>query len=366
MNKQVKNPEARRDGFNLSLFKMLSDRYPEAVTSLTRQYRMNRDVMLLSNALVYENKLQCGTTEVADKVLKIPAMDEFRRRCHITSEKNATNKQTTICSGHSEHKPCWLEQTLDPQRSVVFVDTDGLPAHEVQVGNSTQNPTEALLVQQLVEALVSGGISEKDIGVISVLRAQLKVLSRLLCAWPSLEIHTVDRYQGKDKECVIVSLVRSNAEQHVGELLKDWRRINVVFTRAKRKLVVFGSRQTLQGSEVFDKFLRLMEKQTWVLKLPPLAHQQHPALVQSGAHTAAASGSGEARRDMMHKKKRSLRSPHSGGVRNVKDDEDDKENWPPAVNSVSPKTTKGTKVARVKADVVLKKMPISKNIIDSL
>ncbi|KAG0003793.1 Tripartite DNA replication factor [Modicella reniformis] len=75
----VKNPKARRDGFDLSLFKMLSDRYPDAVASLTRQYRMNEDVMLLSNTLVYGNKLQCGTKEVADKVLKIPAMDHFRQ-----------------------------------------------------------------------------------------------------------------------------------------------------------------------------------------------------------------------------------------------------------------------------------------------
>ncbi|KAK3813079.1 MAG: AAA domain-containing protein, partial [Benniella sp.] len=240
---------------------------------------MNRDVMLLSNTLVYENKLRCGTKEVANKVLKIPTLDHFRRHCHVKSDKgDKVNVPTTVCNSHSELEPCWLEQILDPQRSVTFVDTDALPAREVQVGNSTRNPTEALLVRQLVEALISGGIPETDIGIISHLRAQLKVLSQLLHTRPLLDIHTVDRYQGKDKECVIVSLVRSNMEQHVGELLKDWRRINVAFTRAKKKLVVFGSRQTLQGSAVFEQFLQLMEKQKWILKLPPLAHQQHPAL----------------------------------------------------------------------------------------
>ncbi|KAF9923605.1 Tripartite DNA replication factor [Linnemannia zychae] len=280
----VKNVEAKKDGFDLSLFKMLSDAHPQAVVSLTYQYRMNKDVMLLSNTLVYDNKLQCANEEVANKVLDIPQMNKFRKHCHTdTLQEYQPLEPSHIshppCLGHFVDKPCWLEQVLDPRRSVIFIDTDLVPAHEVQVGNSTQNPTEALFVQQLTEALISGGISEDDIGIISVLRAQLKILSRLLRSRPLLDIHTVDRYQGKDKECVIVSLVRSNAEQHVGELLKDWRRINVAFTRAKRKLVIFGSKHTLQGSPVFSKFLELMEQQNWIMSLSPLTQYQHAGLL---------------------------------------------------------------------------------------
>ncbi|KAG0257386.1 Tripartite DNA replication factor [Mortierella polycephala] len=284
----VKNVEAKKDGLDLSLFKMLSDQYPEAVVSLTHQYRMNKDIMLLCNTLVYENRLKCASDDVANKVLKIPDMKRFRQYAHPEYESNpfaqdndSSMELSQMCHGHSAANPCWLEQALDPRRSVIFIDTDNVPAHEVQVGNSTQNPTEALLVRQLTEALIQSGVAENDIGVISVLRAQLKVLSRYLRPWPLLDIHTVDRYQGKDKECVIVSLVRSNAEQHVGELLKDWRRINVAFTRAKTKLVVFGSRQTLQGSPIFERFLKLTEQQDWVLRITPGSQHQHPALSRS-------------------------------------------------------------------------------------
>ncbi|KAF9960921.1 Tripartite DNA replication factor [Mortierella alpina] len=374
----VKNPEAKKDGFDLSLFRMLSDRYPQSVTSLTQQYRMNQDVMLLSNTLVYKNQLRCANDEVANKVLEIPSLARFRRHCHPPTPADifSDNSDTVAadgCQGHSSSKPCWLEQCLDPHRSVVFVDTDDVPAHEVQVGSSTQNPTEALLVRQLTEALISGGVAEDDIGIISVLRAQLKVLGRLLRSRPLLDIHTVDRYQGKDKECVIVSLVRSNAEQHVGELLKDWRRINVAFTRAKRKLVIFGSRQTLQGSPVFEQFLKLMEQQDWILKIAAQAQHQHPSL--SGPWPSSKSSSSSLSHDQPMARTR--KGP--GGrptllerlidEKDEEEEEQDKENMERAALALKDarvRDSKGPRVIRAKPEAVLRAMPICKNILDSL
>ncbi|KAF9939937.1 Tripartite DNA replication factor [Mortierella alpina] len=385
----VKNPEAKKDGFDLSLFRMLSDRYPQSVTSLTQQYRMNQDVMLLSNTLVYKNQLRCANDEVANKVLEIPAMSRFRRHCHppMTADVFSDNHDDTVaangCRGHSSSKPCWLEQCLDPQRSVVFIDTDDVPAHEVQVGSSTQNPTEALLVRQLTEALISGGVAEDDIGIISVLRAQLKVLGRLLRSRPLLDIHTVDRYQGKDKECVIVSLVRSNAEQHVGELLKDWRRINVAFTRAKRKLVIFGSRQTLQGSPVFEQFLRLMEQQDWILRIAAQAQHQHPSL--SGAWPSLSKKPVSSTSSLSHVQPTMVRARKCPGGRptllerlidekdeDEDEEEEDKENMERAtlalkeVKDARAQENKGARVIRAKPEAVLRAMPICKNILDSL
>ncbi|KAF8931211.1 Tripartite DNA replication factor [Haplosporangium gracile] len=383
----VKNVEAKKDGFDLSLFKMLSDAHPEAVISLTYQYRMNKDVMLLSNTLVYDNKLQCANEEVANKTLEIPDMDKFRKHCHpeMVQEQQQDLQQQhpepsplsrPQCPGHSEDTPCWLEQALDPRRSVIFIDTDLVPAHEVQVGNSTQNPTEALFIQQLTEALISGGIAEDDIGIISVLRAQLKILSRLLRTRSRLDIHTVDRYQGKDKECVIVSLVRSNAEQHVGELLKDWRRINVAFTRAKRKLVVFGSRHTLQGSPIFSQFLELMEQQDWIMSLTPMAQCQHADHLHRNSlpHSQSqmpviTSPRGKSRRGQVHHQLEDV-------------DEEDKENVDilTGTGSTAAVVTAGgdasalpqspgspqRKVFRAKVSVALKNMPVTQNILDSL
>jgi DNA replication ATP-dependent helicase Dna2 len=103
----------------------------------------------------------------------------------------------------------------------------------------------------------------------SVYRSQLKLLSHLLTPdHPDIEIHTADRFQGRDKEVVIISLVRSNAENYVGELLQDWRRVNVAFTRAKSKLIIFGSKSTIRETHPLDEFVKLVESKGWVYQIP--------------------------------------------------------------------------------------------------
>lgn len=91
-------------------------------------------------------------------------------------------------------------------------------------------------------------------------------------------MHTADRFQGRDKDVIVLSLVRSNEGCNIGELLKDWRRINVAFTRAKTKLLVVGSRGTLGGcgdGEMLSKFVKLMEEREWIYDLPGDALEAH-------------------------------------------------------------------------------------------
>lgn len=88
-------------------------------------------------------------------------------------------------------------------------------------------------------------------------------------------MHTTDKFQGRDKECIIISLVRSNAEGNIGDLLKDWRRINVAFTRARSKLIILGSKSTLSGNKLLQKFVDLMYESQWVYDLPENAHLSH-------------------------------------------------------------------------------------------
>ena len=62
---------------DVSLFKRLSEQHPHAVVSLEHQYRMNQDIMELSNTLIYENRLKCGTQDVARALLRLPNWDEL-------------------------------------------------------------------------------------------------------------------------------------------------------------------------------------------------------------------------------------------------------------------------------------------------
>lgn len=78
----------------------------------------------------------------------------------------------------------------------------------------------------------------------------------------------MDKYQGRDKACIIVSLVRNNEHSNVGDLLRDWRRVNVAVTRAKQKLILIGSLMTLKGSLLLQELFDLLELKDWVQVLP--------------------------------------------------------------------------------------------------
>ncbi|KZO94575.1 Dna2-domain-containing protein [Calocera viscosa TUFC12733] len=253
-------------GLDVSLFRRLSDAHPEAVVDLTLQYRMNEDIMLLSNRLIYNDRLQCGSEEVA-------------RRSLVLKDKSPLH----ALHGGAPCPDCWLSALLDENCKAVFVDTDALPARDSRVGDLVQNPIEAQLVFQLTQMLMRCGVPATDIGLISLYRQQIKLLSHLFRDTPGLEILTADRSQGRDKQCIIVSMVRSNETGELGDLLKDWRRINVSFTRARAKLVIVGSRSTLGASALLKEFLELMEGKGWIYALPAGAHLRHAEQLGSQA-----------------------------------------------------------------------------------
>ncbi|TBU22348.1 Dna2-domain-containing protein [Dichomitus squalens] len=258
---QVKNKAARKGGLEVSLFRRLSDAHPEAVVDLTHQYRMNSDIMLLSNKLIYSNRLKCGSDSVASRSLHLPQEKKFMALVH--------SRSTCRDSG------CWLSQLMSESCKAVFVDTDNVPAHDSRVGDLVENQIEASLVHQVTECLLGCGAEQHQIGVISLYRQQLKLLSYLLQERKGLEILTADRSQGRDKDCIIISMVRSNSEGLIGELMKDWRRLNVSFTRARSKLIIIGSRKTLQQAPLLKDFFELSDRQGWILTLSPDAHLMH-------------------------------------------------------------------------------------------
>lgn len=232
--------------------------------------------MLLSNTLIYSGKLKCGTPEVAARSLDIPNIQALK--LFHADGFNASQHPDEICLGPS-HGRCWLRDLLDPSAKTLLVNTDplGTAALETAQGQRIVNHMEALLCSQLVEAFIASGIPARNIGVITFYRSQLSLLRQSLRRYaPDLEMHTTDKFQGRDKEVVILSCVRSNSEKMVGDLLRDWRRVNVAFTRARTKLLVVGSRSTLRdGNELLCKYVRLVEGKGWVYNLPQGAAESH-------------------------------------------------------------------------------------------
>jgi len=196
----VRNPVAR--DLSTSLFKMLSESHPQAVVALEEQYRMNKDITDVANMLTYNGRLKCGTDKVA-KTRLVLAKPEGLRLAHV----------------HDDCTQCWMAALLDPERSFIFCDTDLVPALETKPGDLVQNDVEADLVMQMTGVLLACGMEAGEIGIISPYRAQLRAIGNLLRQFGPLadvlEINTVDKYQGRDKDCILVSLVRSNAKQNV-------------------------------------------------------------------------------------------------------------------------------------------------------
>lgn len=271
----VQNKEAQEGGLDISLFKLLSDAQPSSVVNLEHQYRMAEDIMLLSNTLIYNGRLKCGTTAVANRTLDIPNLEGALEAHHHRSTSPPTH-----CSASNAN--CYIRTVLSPWSRCLFLNTDTIthpePAVEVLTGSNSRitNPIESLIIAHLLTTLIRAGVPPRSIGIITFYRSQLARLRHDVksiagtTAASEVEMHTADKYQGRDKEVILLSCVRSNPARSVGELLKDWRRVNVAITRARSKLVIIGSKNTLSGSgvPVLEGLVKVMNDKKWILDMP--------------------------------------------------------------------------------------------------
>jgi len=232
----IKNLEAAHGGLENTMFERLAESFPEIKSLLTIQYRMHEDIMNFSNEAFYQGSL------VAHESVKE----------HTLSDMDM-DLDTDMYEGE-------IAEILDPDEPVVFVDTAGLESPErTRSGSSSkENPKEAELVKQLAGNLLRSGMLSSDIAIISPYNDQVDLLNRIM-APEEIEINSVDGFQGREKEAVILSLTRSNPEEDIG-FLKDIRRLNVALTRAKRKLIVIGDRSTIGTHNMYQRFMNYAEQ----------------------------------------------------------------------------------------------------------
>ncbi|CAK9170419.1 unnamed protein product [Ilex paraguariensis] len=158
-------------------------------------------------------------------------------------------------------------QALNPIRPVIFIDTDSLPAFEAKDRKAVNNPIEAYIIAQVSDKLICKGIEGEDIGIITPYNSQANLIRQAVST--SVEIHTIDKYQGRDKDCILVSFVRSseNPRNCISSLLGDWHRINVALTRAKKKLIMVGSCRTLSKVPLLKLLIEKVEEQSGILSV---------------------------------------------------------------------------------------------------
>jgi hypothetical protein len=143
---------------------------------------------------------------------------------------------------------------------VAFVNMER--SEERREGSSYINGGEAeKMLWALQEVCASGEIGPEGVGLVTPYKGQVNYIKRLIRERPALqkfrtglEVESVDGFQGQEKEVIIFCAVRNNAEGKVG-FLSDWRRLNVMLTRARRGCIVIGSKRTLMADPLWRQWL---------------------------------------------------------------------------------------------------------------
>ncbi len=223
-----------------TLFEILIERYPENSSMLDVQYRMNERLAEFPSREFYD-----GHVKTAESV------------------KNITLRDLGI----------------DDDTVLEFIDTKALKLKEERRKRgetSIYNPVEAEIIARTVEGFLKMGVDPRWIGVITPYDAQKDLLRRLLPE--DIEVNTVDGYQGREKEIIVISFVRSNRAGRLG-FLEDLRRLNVALTRAKRRLTMVGDSGTLSRHPTYRRLVDYVKKHGKYVLLRPAGES-----AQNGIH----------------------------------------------------------------------------------
>lgn len=224
----VKSENAQE--LRLSQFERLKNYIPSnQIHLLSIQYRMNEQIMKFSNESFYEEKLRAHPTVKNHTLSDLPGFSSF------LSLKQQIN------------------DALEPSNPVIMINYEQGVEQKLPDSHSYYNLVEIKKVNELADALLSSRLFPEDIGIISPYEQQVNRIKERLSGY-DIEIKSIDGFQGREKEVIILSLVRANENGNIG-FLRDYRRLNVALTRAKRKLIIVGNVKTLKNDKVYARLI---------------------------------------------------------------------------------------------------------------
>lgn len=253
----VKCYEAQKQGLGVSLMEKVVELHPEAVTLLSMQYRMHEDIMQFSNDCFYDGRMKAAPNVRYRGILDLDIPIEWIDT-HIIAAKQIDNGSE---GNHGEEAG---DKDVHDDKTAFKEAISGVSYGRI-------NTDEAILtiqtLQTYLERIGKRRILDErlEIAVISPYRAQVQYLRGLIKRTPFFKpyrglitINTVDGFQGRESDIVLISLVRSNDEGQIG-FLRDLRRMNVAMTRARMKLIIIGNSQTLSKHRFFAKLHKYIE-----------------------------------------------------------------------------------------------------------
>jgi predicted DNA helicase len=218
---------------SLSLFERLIKLYnSKNLTLLDTQYRMNEELADFSNKNFYESKIKTGEK---NKNISLNDFKTFQRNF-----KKINNKK--------------IRKILDAENYSVFINTENNKEYQKEHSTSYENKIEVEIIKNIIYELKKIEFPLKEVGIITPYDNQVELLNKTFENEKELEIKSIDGFQGREKEIIIISLVRSNEQGKIG-FLKDYRRLNVAITRQKRKRIIIGNFNTLKNNKVYNKLV---------------------------------------------------------------------------------------------------------------
>jgi DNA replication ATP-dependent helicase Dna2 len=225
----VQSEDAQRSGLAVSMFERLVNTFPNAKKMLTLQYRMNELIEEFPSWKFYDGKMKAATLEIGSQ--RLSDLD------NVQLEKI---------------QDPWANSLLLPDEPIIYVKTYGVCHEKV-------NNLEASIAVKIVKGLMQAGLKEKDVAVIAPYRAQVAEIRRRLYSFlPNVDVDTVDRFQGSEREVVIISLTQSKAFNQ--PIFKDERRWNVAITRAKKMFIIIGHPNSKANRMMSELLNHIQEK----------------------------------------------------------------------------------------------------------
>jgi len=195
------------------------------------QYRCPHEVGSYLSKQFYESKLRNDEVGRGEHDHAPVHMDPVAGAKRINQKLSAAGIGASIT-------PQGLATIMDPRKHLIFIDTEGRSPE--RGGRSKSNPGEAIVVSELLTTLKG---ATEDILFLSPYHAQNSLLKRMTSG--EVRMGTVDSYQGRQADVVILSLVRSNRNGLLG-FLRNVRRLNVAMSRCMKKLIVISDSATIR------------------------------------------------------------------------------------------------------------------------
>lgn len=234
----IKCIEAARGGLDRTLMQKVAANKPETVSLLKIQYRMHEDIMRFSSHWFYQDELK--------------AAPEVSQRGILAYDTPVVWFDTADCN-FEEDRLSESMSRINKQEAVLLVE-------------QLQTYIEKITKERVLDESIDFGLISPYKSQVQYIRGLIKRNAFFKPFRKLITVHTVDGFQGQERDVIMISLVRANDQGNIG-FLNDLRRMNVAITRARMKLIILGDASTLTKHAFYRELYKYITAHGHVIQI---------------------------------------------------------------------------------------------------